>query len=144
MKIQTQLTIIADELKLSENILTINGTDYDLSAPQELSESESPENQRVYLRGEETVIFLKIDTEKSFMFTKTKIKGTNEYGSNLMRFYDVNDDGDISLSELAIIVEHWNMSEEDRREAHKVIRDEFLKTGSVEDWLMKGVKKDPA
>lgn len=144
MKMQTQLTKIADELNLSGNILAINGTDYDLSAPQELPEGESSENQRVYLQGEETVIFLKIDVEKSFMFTKTKIKGTNEYGSNLMRFYDINDDGDISLSELIVIVKHWNMGEDDRREAHRIIRDEFLKTGSVEDWLMKGVKKDPA
>lgn len=144
MKIQPQLTTIADELNLAGNILTVNGTDYDLSTSQELPEGESCENQRVYLQGEETIIFLKIDVEKSFMFTKTKIKGTNLYGSNLMRFYDVNDDGDISIDELAIIIEHWNMNEEERHATHKAIRDEFLKTWSVEDWLMKGIKKDPA
>lgn len=111
MKIQTQLNKIADEISLSGNNLIINGDNYDLDNVQELPENESPENQRVYLSGEDTIIFLKIDVKRQFMF----ING------NDLKFYDVDCNGILDVNELKTIVDHWNMSEAERRTAHKLI-----------------------
>ncbi len=152
MKLQTQQSITADTLELTGNILNISGTDYDLSNPQELPEDVTDENKRVYLDSEgNTCVSLKTDPPSSpanpdckgrdFMFTKTwhKIDGKNVLVSNLMLFYDVNNDDDISIDEFKTIVDHWNMSEDDRRAAHKTIRDNFLNNNPVEDWLKKGI-----
>jgi len=136
MKIQTQLNKIADEISLSGSNLTINSKVYDLSKPEPLKQIgeteedlifESPENQRVYLSGEDIKIFLKIDVNRQFMF----INGNDK------RFYDKDCNNLIDLSELKVIVDHWNMTEPDRKIEHLQIKEDYLKTHTMEDWKAK-------
>lgn len=129
MKIHTQLNKMSDNIILSGSILKINGVDYNLDNVKPLPENESCENQRVYLHFEDVIIFLKIDVELQFMFIN----------NNLIRFYDINENDIIDINELKLIVDHWNMSEENRRKEHKTIMNDFLKTHSKEEWKNKGL-----
>ena len=138
MKIQTQVNKTSDEISLSGSTLAINGTPYDTTNIQSLKKIggteedpiyESPENQRVYLSGEEKIIFLKVDINRQFMF----INGNDK------RFYDKDCNNLIDLSELKVIVDHWNMSESDRKIEHLQIKEYFLKTHTLEDWKAKGL-----
>lgn len=141
MKIQTQLNKTADKISLSGSILTINGTDYDLNNVKPLPEIgkdkndnpvyESPENQRVYLAGENITILLKIDVELQFMFMSY----------NLMRFYDINENNLIDLNELKLIVTHWNLPEEKRETERLKIMETYLaiEGNTKESWKLKGI-----
>jgi hypothetical protein len=134
MKIQTQLNKTADKISLSSSTLTINGKDYDLENVKPLSENESCENQRVCSEGKDIIIFFKINVELQFMFMSY----------NLMRFYDINENNLIDLSELKLIIDHWNLPE-DEREAERVkIMDVYLavKGNTKESWKLKGVPKE--
>jgi hypothetical protein len=129
MKIQTQLHKTADLLSLSGSTLTINGTEYDLDNVQELPEGETHENQRVYKQGEDTIIFLHVDTELQFL----------AINHNLMRFFDIDENNLISMDELKIFVDHWNKPEAERKAERLAIMNEYLKTGTKEDWKKKGI-----
>jgi hypothetical protein len=131
MKIQTQLNKTADKISLSSSILTINGKDYDLENVKPLSENETCENQRVYLEGKDIIIFLKIDVELQFIFMSY----------NLMRFYDINENNLIDLSELKLIVIHWNLPEDEREAERLKIIDAYLliEGNTKESWKLKGV-----
>lgn len=139
MKIQTQLQKTADTIELNGSILTINGKDYDLDNALPLAEIgktesgepilESPENQRIYKQGDDTIIFLNVDVELQFL----------SINYNLMRFFDIDSNNVIDLDELAIFVDHWSKTESDRREIRNDIMERFLKTGTKEDWKKKGI-----
>lgn len=114
MKIQTQLKDKKDDLKLDGNILSINGEDYDLQNlpsyidPIDEIEQEQP---RLYQKNDDIYGLFYIDFDVQFMFIN----------NNTMLFYDIDMDGDLSIDEVKVLVEHWNMSPEERREAHKAI-----------------------
>lgn len=122
MKIQTQLSAIADTITKSGSILTINGIDYDLnnlSPKQEpiLDDEGRATNQkeidamRVWQdeSGNKNMVIMP-DTEKQFMF----ING------NLLRFYDLDNRGEIDEGEeLDRLVDAWNMTPEERLKYHK-------------------------
>lgn len=112
----------SDTLSLNGSVLTINGTDYDLDAAtalpvidEETGQTESPENQRVYLQNSETIVYLKIDDLHQFDFVN----------KNFALFFDTDLNGDISPEELAAYVEHYNLTEDERRANRKAIKDGF-------------------
>ena len=122
MKIQTIL---------SNEITDINSID--LSTLPEWTATEEDTTPPDSYRDADGIahVLIKVDTSRQFMF----ING------NMMRFYDIDDSGSIDdEKEWPIIVKHWNMSEEERTLAHKAIRDEYLKTHSIEEWKTKGIK----
>lgn len=140
MKIQTQLNKISDVVSLSGSIFKINEIDYDLDNVKPLPEIgkdkndnpiyESCENQRVYLQGNKIRIFLKIDVELQFMFTN----------NNLLRFYDINENDIIDIKELNLIVNHWNLPENERKSERLKIYNDYLKIegNTKENWKLKG------
>lgn len=115
----------ADILAYNPGYITINGTESDFNnlpvKPEPVTdETGAVTNQaeidafnsaghRVWQDQSGTVnIQIVYDVDRQFMF----ING------NLMRFYDIDDNGDISESELSTIVINYNKTEEDRREYH--------------------------
>lgn len=124
MKIKRAMRETADTLSIDGSVLTINGVKYNLEniEPEEsvleksdLSDEEKyetfpdQENKRVMNRNGEISILLFYDKPRRFMFVN----------GNLLRFYDVDDSGDISIDELSRIVEYWNKTEKERTEYHK-------------------------
>lgn len=112
MKILTILKSRSDTIQFNNDFLTINDKDTKLTS--------------------DSIIILNVDTEHQFMF----ING------NLMRFYDINNDDDISLDKIKTIVEHWNMTKEERLEAHRAIYNKYLETHSLEEWRKKGNRNE--
>ena len=119
MKTIHTLSAKADELNLSGNILTINGKDYDLENPPVkpvLFEDGSNQdevtafNSPVYKDGDTVYLHLHYDTLRQWDFL----------GSHLMDVWDLDQNGDISVTELENFIDKmWNASEEERRDYRK-------------------------
>ena len=98
MKIQTQLsTKITDINKIDLSALPEwTATEEDITPPEAYRDADG-----------EAHVLLKVGTDRQFMF----ING------NMYRFYDIDDSGSIDEeTEWPIIVKHWNMTEEERRD----------------------------
>lgn len=140
IKIKSTMRVAADEITKNGSVITINGTEYDMSDPQPLAVIgkddddndilESELNQRVYKDSEDnTVLFLCYDPPSSkdnpqskgraFMFqdTSRKIGGKQFYGSNHLRWFDKDLNKLYDDSELNNLIEWWNAGDEDAMKA---------------------------
>ncbi len=171
MEIQAILTGISDILSVSKNTLIINGIEYqkdsfpvkptvkidsegNIQNQEEIDNFKAAGYQAFIENGIEKII-LSVDIRRNGMFLKTAFinKGEKLYGSNLLRFFDVNNDSDISWEELITISTFYNMTtEKEYKAALKKIRDQWFSDNGYRDkdgkevpagilaWKMKGVK----
>lgn len=114
-----------DNFSISGNILTINGTDYDLENPQAFPEIgkdeqdnpifESCENQRVYIDGDICYVRLIVDFYQFFLF-KDK---------NNLIMHDRDSDGELDLLEYFNFLGCLLLPDTERREDHRQVITEF-------------------
>ena len=98
-----------DTLLLNGNILTQNENDIDLTVVKDL--------------------IIEVDKEHSFLFKN----------NNMFRFFDINEDNIIDLSELKIMIDYINEDDLVKiRQGLKIIRDKYLQTHTVMEWDNKG------
>lgn len=138
IKLQTSRAKTGDDFSLTNSILTINNIDYDLNNLNYLSEGDT--ETRCYLQDDKKfdedgneisstthiIIRLIVDKTKAFMF----------YLGNAKRFYDIDCDGILNISELAILIDDYNANEETCRANRKKIRDTFLNNKKSEGLTM--------
>lgn len=111
MKLHFQKTNTADKLSISKSILTQNGveTDLDNVTVFEQNEEGTLTQPDIYKDADDILhIIIRIDTDRQFMVIN----------DNLMKFYDIDKNGDISIDEFARFIEYYNKSEDDRRAYH--------------------------
>lgn len=133
MKIQAILsqTNKSDILKLNGNILEINGKDYDLDNLESPSIEEDADNTQFFidnqcykdLSGEHIKIY--VDNKHFFLFIN----------DNYLLFHDKDLNGEIDLSELADLINCYNLSEENRKIEHLEYKNSF----SPKDWVKRRV-----
>jgi len=112
-KIKIAIRENKDKLSLNGNILTQNGIDIDLT--------------------ETTELLLTVDKDHKFLFTN----------GNLLRFYDIDSNGEIDINELKLIVDHINNNDlAGIREELKSILDKYLEDNTMNDWYKKGESLD--
>lgn len=136
-KLYTQKTKIKDKLYLDGYILTINDSiNIDLESPSEykypVNDDILVEQERFYIKDGLVYGLIYTDSDTYNMFIN----------NNAYRYYDVDMSGDISIDELKILVDHYNMSNEERAEAQKKIYEDYLKIpgNTKETWKKKGTK----
>lgn len=126
MKIRGIRAKKSDIIELNENILTINGKPYDLDNLLSPSTEENAGNiqffkdNQCYTDNGIIYINLNVDIYHHFMFIN----------NNDLIFYDKDLNGDIDKSELAGMLEVYNMTEDDRRASREKFKDSF----TAEQW----------
>lgn len=128
----------SDTFTKSNNIVTINGTDYDLDNLNEKPIPVTDENgtvtnqseidsfaDRCYLENEVKYIKIEVDNQNFFDFVN----------NNYMLFFDTDLNGDISDTELDALVIHYNLDEVDRVKNRKAIIAGF----GEEEWKTKRI-----
>lgn len=127
MKITATLSKTGDELSLNGNEITIDGLTIPLDNPPVYPTDENADIHAfmdanpVYVdQNGDVLIRLKVDNEHFFDFVN----------NNYLLFFDTDLNGDIDLSELEALVNHYNLSEEERRTNRANIKAGY----SVEDW----------
>jgi len=125
------LSATADKITRSGDIFNLNGTDYDLSdlssLPQYVSpeyddngnitkERTNPETTPVYTDGTDIFIHYKANTSTFDDLSH----------GNLMRIHDLNNNGQLEVSEFLGMVDYLGMTEAKRWEYKKEKMDEFL------------------
>jgi hypothetical protein len=115
-KIKEAVREVKDEVSLDDNILTINGIETDLL------KVELDENGFYTIR-------LAVDEAHSFMFKK----------GNFIRFFDINNNNIIEISELERVIDYINNDDIESIEKDlKSIMDGYLKTHTLDEWYKKG------
>ena len=123
IKLTHQLSAKADKMTRSGNIFNLNGTDYDLSdlssLPQKIEPTEenpNPDNGPVYTDGIDISVFFHADTNQFDDLSH----------GNLMRIHDLNNNGQLEVSEFLGLVDYLEMTETKRRAYRKEKMDEFI------------------
>jgi len=130
------LSATSDKITRSGNILTFNGTDYDLSdlssLPQKIDHTEenlNPDNGPVYTDGTDIFVFFHCDTNQFDDLSH----------GNLMRIHDLNNNGQLELDEFMGLVDFLALPEEETRKIRLERRKAFLDAGhTVKEWMDKG------
>jgi hypothetical protein len=127
IKLQTQKSKTSGTRLLLNNILIINKVKYDFDNLD--TDSSNP----VYKDAEGNIqILLSVPENRFFMF----------HSGNLLRFFDIDSNGIIDLSELKTAIDYINETDEEKlRENLKVIRDKYLETHTTMEWRQKGIIK---
>lgn len=119
---------------LESSILKINDSVFDLSSLPKLKKptekNPNPINPDFYKQDEKEYGLLYVNVDQQFMFIN----------NNLMKFYDIDSNGDISLAELKTIIDHMNMPLDQVIKERKAIMDNYIATHGIEAWNKKGCK----
>jgi hypothetical protein len=112
--------------KLQKHTITVDGRIFDLSKIESITEDqESP----VYRLGEDIIININIPKNRMFMFTN----------GNLLRFFDIDGNGIISVDELKVALDYILETDTEKVQAGlKIILDDYLKDHTKQEWWDKG------
>ena len=144
IKLTHQLSATSDKITRSGNILTFNGTDYDLSDLSSLPQKIEPEyddNGNITKEGTnpETTPVCTDGTDISVFFNCDTNQFDDLSHGNLMRIHDLNNNGQLELNEFMGLVDFLALPEEETRKIRLERRKVFLDSGhTVKEWMDKG------
>lgn len=123
IKLTHSKSATADAMTREGHILTLNGTDYDLSdlssLPQKIEATEEnpvPDSGPVYTDGTDTHVYFKAD---QYQFDDLS-------HGNLLRVHDLNNNGQLETEEFLQLVDYLNLPEAEKREYRKSVMDAFI------------------
>lgn len=127
-----------DKISLKDSILTINSIDFDLDN-LDIDNTKKVYNQDVNTYDDdgnivstetETIINIEVDKDHFFMF----------HSGNASRFYDIDSNGVIDLSELATLIDDYNANKKDCMANRKKIYDNYMaiEGHNKSTWMAKG------